>query len=68
MQQRLADMGAWLKVNGEAIYGTRKWDKTPAVKPETTVYFTKKRTDLYVIVTKWPTKPIVIEGISKQIC
>jgi alpha-L-fucosidase len=65
MQQRLVDIGNWLRVNGEAIYASRKWDNAPVVVPETTQYFTRKGSDLYVIVTRWQKSPVIINGISK---
>ncbi|MFN8241816.1 MAG: alpha-L-fucosidase [Bacteroidales bacterium] len=64
MQQRLADIGSWLDVNGEAIYGTRKWDSAPPVTPETTMYFTTRGKDLYLIITKWQDKPVTVTGVK----
>jgi len=66
MQQRLTDMGSWLKINGDAIYGTQSWDKAPAITKEATVFFTQKGKDIYVLCTKFPEKPIVIENLKKS--
>ena len=66
MQQRLVDMGDWLAVNGEAIYGTRKWDDMPAVTPDTKTYFTRKGRDLYVLCTEFPTRPFTVENIKSD--
>ena len=49
--QRLKEIGAWLKVNGEAIYGTTA---SPFAAPAWGRY-TKKPGKLYAIVLKWPT-------------
>ena len=58
-QQRLQDIGNWLDVNGEAIYGTRKSglesDKVQGL------YFTKKENCLYLILTQWPEDVIEIK-------
>lgn len=62
-QQRLKDMGDWLRVNGDAIYGTTIWDKADAAK-QPDVFYTKKGNDLYVICTKFPTKPVVVKGVK----
>ena len=65
MQQRLVDMGNWLKVNGEAIYETSTW-KIANKQPDISAYFTTKENDLYVICTKFPAKPITVKGVSEK--
>ena len=63
MQQRLLDMGEWLRVNGEAIYGTRAWDKAPAQKDKD-VFYTIKGNDLYILFTKYPVGKFSVPGIK----
>ena len=65
-QQRLLDMGDWLNVNGEAIYDTRKWEGAAANKNLQNVYFTQKGNDLYVLCTRFPEKPIVVDGVKRE--
>ncbi|WP_374163983.1 alpha-L-fucosidase [Arcticibacter sp. MXS-1] len=65
MQERLLDMGAWLKVNGEAIYHTTRWEKKSSQPGPSSVYFTRNGKTLYALCKKWPDKPLKISGIRK---
>jgi len=53
MQERLLDIGKWLKVNGEAIYLTRKSQVTRPERTGQDVYFTSKENELFCIFTDW---------------
>lgn len=56
MEERLLQIGAWLKVNGEAIYGTHPWRQMS----EGNVHFTSKGNAVYAIVEAWPGQEWVI--------
>jgi alpha-L-fucosidase len=73
VQQVLRDVGSWLKVNGDAIYGTRPWKvfgEGPTQVSEGSFHdtdtqpftpedfrFTAKGGALYAIELGWPEKP-----------
>jgi alpha-L-fucosidase len=71
MQQRLLDIGKWMKTNGEAIYGTDAFirNKTDeAINPGTNknIFFTKRNTDVYVICVDWPSADLELKGVVKN--
>jgi alpha-L-fucosidase len=63
-QKLLLEIGAWLDVNGEAIYGTRPWTRASDGK----VRFTTKGDTLYALLTDWPSGgPVVIPPLAAAI-
>ncbi|MCJ7679243.1 MAG: alpha-L-fucosidase, partial [Candidatus Aminicenantes bacterium] len=62
MQQRLMDIGGWLRINGEAIYGTRAWTPKGSLPAEvfSSLRFTQKGDDLYIHCLGWPKGDITV--------
>ncbi len=76
---RLMEVGAWMKVNGEAIYGTSPWkifheqvllnDKTFRFPDKNSaanvdVRFTAKENSVYAICLAWPENDLLIKSLG----
>jgi len=59
MQQRLLEIGDWLKVNGEAIYATKPWRESAEGD---LVRYTSKEAAVYAICLKWPGTELVLKA------
>ncbi len=69
MQQRLRDVGSWLRVNGEAIYGTRPWappgDRASDTTGNLAVRYTRRGADLYAHFFEWPEGEVRVDGLER---
>ncbi|KAL3267007.1 hypothetical protein HHI36_011155 [Cryptolaemus montrouzieri] len=57
-EERLLDLGKWLSINGEAIYGSKPWIYQND-SLTTDVWYTQKQNSVYAIVLNWPTNNIL---------
>jgi alpha-L-fucosidase len=53
MQQRLLDIGAWLEVNGEAIYESRRREVSNQMNGEQKLYYTTKAGSIFCLFDQW---------------
>lgn len=65
---RLKALGAWLQINGEAIYATRPWQRAEGSTAENIpVRFTKKADNVYAILLGVPKTPtITLKSIAPK--
>ena len=60
--ERLRAMGQWLKINREAIYGSRYWKHSE--QEEGDLAFTTRGKNLFAIALQPPTTPFTIDGTT----
>ncbi len=61
INERLARIGAWMKVNGESIYGT---ERSPFRSLSFDGRVTRKGSTLYLHVFQWPNEGITLAGLK----
>ncbi|NNG34956.1 alpha-L-fucosidase [Nakamurella aerolata] len=59
-QQRLREIGQWLNINGEAIYGTTYFNRAEEPASDVPVRYTVKDGDLYAIALDWPGRTLTL--------
>jgi alpha-L-fucosidase len=57
--QLCKDIGAWLKINGEAVYGSRPFE----VFGDNTVCYTRNQDKVYATFLDWQGKPITLKAL-----
>ncbi|MCD9023765.1 alpha-L-fucosidase [Cohnella silvisoli] len=60
MEERLTQLGVWLEVNGEAVFGTHKWRDN---QDSEFVRYTYREGTLYAIALRWPGKQLVLQNL-----
>ena len=65
---RLKQVGAWMKVNGEAVYGTKASPLAPVSWGRITRKEQNGNTTLYLSVFNWPAdKILVVPGVQQPV-
>jgi alpha-L-fucosidase len=62
MASRLRDIGGWLDVNGEAIYGTTYFNHAEDDHSSVPIRYTVKNGSLYAISLEWPGDELTLGG------
>jgi alpha-L-fucosidase len=59
MEERLLQLGEFLKASGEAVYGTRRWRTTSEGEA---VRYTARGDTVYAIVLGWPGRALTLKA------